>query len=67
MTNRKREHTYLMLDSDTKSGLKKLAAYRHTTLANLIEEGARMVIHRESARIREDIADLHNVNRMVRN
>ena len=63
----KREHTYLMLDSDTKSGLKKLAAYRHTTLANLIEEGARMVIHRESARIREDIADLHNVNRMVRN
>ena len=67
MTNPKREHTYLMLDSDTKSGLKKLAAYQHTTLANLIEEGARMVIHRESARIREDIADLHNVNRMVRN
>ena len=67
MTNPKSEHTYLMLDSDTKSGLKKLAAYRHTTLANLIEEGARMVIHRESARIREDIADLHNVNRMVRN
>ena len=67
MTNPKREHTYLMLDSDTKSGLKKLAAYRHTTLANLIEEGARMVIHRESARIREDIADLHNVSRMVRN
>ena len=67
MTNPKKEHTYLMLDSYTKSGLKKLAAYRHTTLANLIEGGARMVIHRESARIREDIADLHNVNRMVRN
>lgn len=63
----KREHTYLMLDTDTKSGLKELARYRHTTLASLIEEGARMVIHRESARIREDLADLHAVHHMVRN
>jgi len=63
----KREHTYLMLDYHTKSTMKDIAKYRHTTLANLIEEGARMIIHRESNRIREDIADLKSVNTMVRN
>ena len=62
----KREHTYLMLDSDTKKTMKDIAKYRHTSLAQLIEEGARMVIHRESNRIREDMADLNAVSRMVR-
>ena len=62
----KREHTYLMLDSDTKKTMKDIAKYRHTSLAQLIEEGARMVIHRESNRIRENKADLNAVSRMVR-
>ena len=62
----KREHTYLMLDANTKSTMKDIAKYRHSTLAQLIEEGVRMVIHRESARIREDMADLNAVNQMVR-
>ena len=66
MTTQKREHTYLMLDSDTKSGLKNIARYRHSTLAQLIEEGARMVIHRESMKIREDMTDLQNVNTLMR-
>ena len=47
--------------------LSKIAKYRHTTLSNLIEEGSRYIIHRESQRIREDMSDLHDVNRMVRN
>ena len=67
MTQQNREHTYLKLDGDTKSGLRNIARYRHTTLANLNEESARMVIHRESSRIREDLVDLKNVNTMVRN
>ena len=55
-----------MLDTNTKSTMKDIAKYRHTSLAQLIEEGARMVIHRESNRIREDMADLNSVNKMVR-
>ena len=61
-----RKPTYLQLDANTKEGLTKIAKYRHSTMANLIEEGVRMVIHRESMRIREDLSDLHEVNQMVR-
>ena len=61
-----RKPTYLHLDSNTKDGLSKIAKYRHSTLSNLIEEGARMIIHRESMRIREDLSDLYEVTRMVR-
>ena len=67
MTPQDREHTYLKLDSNTKRTMRDIARYRHTTLAQLIEEGARMVIHRESIRIREDLTDLHAVDTMVRN
>ena len=65
MNTQEREHPYLMLDSDTKSGLKNVARYRHSTLAQLIEEGARMIIHRESMRIREDMVDLKNINTLM--
>ena len=61
-----RKPTYLQLDSATKDGLSKIAKYRHTTLSNLIEEGSRYIIHRESQRIREDMSDLRDVNSMVR-
>ena len=61
-----REHTYLKLNTSTKSCLKDIARYRHSSLANLIEEGARMVIHREHSRIREDMADLKAVQQMAR-
>ncbi len=66
MKPEQRKHTYLKLDANTKDAMQNIAKYRHTTLANLIEEGARMVINRESARIREDLADLNAVNQMVR-
>jgi len=61
-----RKPTYLQLDAQTKEGLFKIAKYRHSTLAQLIEEGARMIIHRESMRIREDLSDLSQVRQMVR-
>lgn len=61
-----RKATYLQLDIHTKNGLRKIAKYRNTTLANLLEEGGRYIIHRESQRIREDISDLKSIQNMVR-
>jgi hypothetical protein len=61
-----RKATYLQLDTNTKEGLRKIAKYRNTTLANLLEEGGRYIIHRESQRIREDISDLRDIGNMVR-
>lgn len=57
---------HLHMDKTTKDGLAKIAAYRHSTLANLIEEGARMVIHRETTRIREDLTNLQKVSSFLR-
>jgi hypothetical protein len=60
------EAVYLQMDRQTKEGLFRIAKYRHTSFTNLMEEAGRMMIHRESARIREDLSDLHEVNQMVR-
>lgn len=60
-----RKPTYLELDEKTKDGLRVIARYRHSTLAFCIEEAARMFIHQESNRIREDLADLHTIKTMV--
>lgn len=61
----KRQPNYLELDVGTKEGLRKIARYRHSTLAYCIEEAARMFIHQEINRIREDLADLHTIKTMV--
>ena len=60
-----RKPTYLELDAGTKDGLKRIAKYRHSTLTHTIEEAAKMLIHRESNRIKEDYADLQTLNRLV--
>jgi hypothetical protein len=62
----KRKPTYFELDEKTKDTLQQIARYRHSTLSNCLEEGARMLIHRESNRIREDMSDLKMVDNMVR-
>ena len=46
--------------------LQRIAEYKHTSLTNLLEEGARMVIHRESMRMKEDMSDLNVINSIVR-
>ena len=61
-----RENTYFLFNIDVKDGLKKVARYKHTTLTNLLEEGARMVIHRESMKMKEDMSDLNVIKSMVR-
>ena len=61
----RRKPTYLELDAGTKEGLQSIARYRHSSLTNTIEEAARMYIHRESNRIKEDYADLQTINRLV--
>ena len=40
----KRQPFYCYLSNDAKSSLKQLVKYHRTTLTNLIEEGAHMVI-----------------------
>ena len=60
-----REAVYIQMNRQTKEGLANIARYRHTSLANLIEEAGRMMIHRETMRIREDMSDLRTVNQMV--
>ena len=62
----KRKPTYFEMDEQTKTTLQKIARYRHSTLSNVLEEGARMLIHRESNRIQEDLSDLRTIGRMVR-
>ena len=42
----KRKPIYAHLTEESKTGLDQLAQYHRTTLTNLLEEGARMVIHR---------------------
>ena len=60
------ENTYFLFNTDVKDGLKRIANYKHTTLTNLLEEGARMVIHRESMKMKEDMSDLNVIKSMVR-
>ena len=55
------------MNKPIKNGLQNIAKYNHTSLSNLIEEGARMVINRESNRMREDMNDLRTINQIMVN
>ena len=58
---------YIHMNKQIKNGLQNIAKYNHTSLSNLIEEGARMVINRESNRMREDMNDLRTINQIMVN
>ena len=60
-----KEHTYFFMNNGVKDGLKEIARYNHTTLSNLLEEGAKMVIHRESMKMKEDMNNLNNIKSMM--
>ena len=60
-----KEHTYLFMNNGVKDGLKQIARYNHTTLSNLLEEGAKMVIHRESLKMKEDMHDLKYIKSIM--
>lgn len=49
----KRTAIYCHLSKDTHTGLKQLAKYHRTTLTNLVEEGAHMVIRQHLKQINE--------------
>ena len=66
MKTNETEATYFHINKPVKKGLQKIALYNHTSLSNLLEEGAKMIIHRESLRMREDMNDLNVINSMVR-
>ena len=59
------ENTYFLFNIDVKDGLKRIASYKHTILTNLLEEGVRMVIHRESKKMKDDMSDLNVIKSMV--
>ena len=53
------------MNDSVKDGLKKIAKYNHTTLTNLLEEGAKMITHRETMKIREDMHDLKYITNVM--
>ena len=67
MKNKNTEPTYFHINRPVKAGLQKIALYNHTSLSNLLEEGAKMIIHRESMRMREDMNSLNTIDQMLRN
>ena len=48
-------------------GLQKIAINNHTTLSNLLEEGAKMVVHKENMKMKEDMMNLQNIHQMSMN
>jgi hypothetical protein len=60
-----REPMYLKMNRDTKLALNKISEYRHSTLANCLEEASRMFIRSESEKIREEQSNLDSINQMV--
>lgn len=57
--------TFFHMSTPIKDGLRKIAQHNHTTLSNLLEEGARLVIQKESLRMNQDMNHLKNIDRMV--
>ena len=64
-SNTNKENTYFFMNNGVKDGLKEIARYNHTTLSNLLEEGAKMVIHRESLKMKEDMHDLKYIKSIM--
>ena len=50
-----REPMYLKMNRETKQALNKISEYRHSTLANCIEEASKMYIRSESEKIKEEL------------
>ena len=57
---------YLKMNKDTKQALNKISQYRHSTLANCIEEASKMFIRSESEKIREEQSNLQTINQVVK-
>ena len=62
-----KEHTYFFMNNGVKDGLKEIARYNHTTLSNLLEEGAKMVIHKENMKMQEDMMNLQSIHQLSMN
>ena len=60
-----REPMYLKMNRETKQALNKISEYRHSTLANCIEEASKMYIRSESEKIKEVLSNLKTLNQMV--
>ena len=47
----KREPTRFHMDTSLKDAMRKIADYRHATLSNVIEQGARLLVSTKSVKI----------------
>ena len=54
------------MDTSLKDAMRQIADYRHSTLSNLIEEGARLLVSNESAKMREDMHKVNAIRDMMR-
>ena len=62
--NQDREPTFFHFNKPIKMGLQKIATNNHTTLSNLLEEGAKMVIHKENLKMKEDMMNLESIHQL---
>ncbi len=54
------------MDASLKEATRQIADYRHKTLSNLIEEGARLLVSNQNTKMKEDMSDLNVIKSMVR-
>lgn len=62
----KREPTYFHMDTSLKDAMRHIADYKHATLSNLIEEGARILVSVESAKMQKEMHQMNSIRDMMR-
>ena len=62
----KREPTYFHMDSALKDAMRQITDYKHATLSNLIEEGARLLVSNESLKIQKEMNQMNTIRDMMR-
>ena len=65
MSQQNKEPLYIQMSLPIKEGLRSIAKYNHPTISNLIEEGARMVINKETIRMKEESQNLEIIKNIV--
>ena len=49
-----------------KDAMRHIADYKHATLSNLIEEGARLLVSVESAKMQKEMHQMNSIRDMMR-
>ena len=54
------------MDTALKDAMRQIADYKHATLSNLIEEGARLLVSNESVKIQKEMHQMNTIRDMMR-